>query len=327
MSIEGGSTIIGIESSQTKIRVDQPDILNKEGKYILGHINREVKDSSGQWVKIKGDPIDHFPNIKVNKGSLFGDFLETSFKSSTVRILRGAGKLAIPIAISLDAYTIYSAYKEDGNKIGSGTTRAIGSSLGGWGGAIAGAMIGAAVGGPIGAVIGGIIGGIIGSGLGEVIAQPVANFLGNAANSVGNFFGNTSKKFSNFTSNATKKFREIKSGMRRTFTTAAKSLSNISRKFTNSTAVVHNPRRSSNRITNSTKVFTIYGDTGNRRCNKTISKSRTNITISKLSSSSRSQSNYKCVTSNSSRSSKVSGSSKSSSGRYTATKSSKYKNR
>jgi len=325
VSIEGGSTIIGIESSQTKIRVDQPDILNKEGKYILGHINREVKDSSGQWVKIKGDPIDHFPNIKVNKGSLFGDFLETSFKSSTVRILRGAGKLAIPIAISLDAYTIYSAYKEDGNKIGSGTTRAIGSSLGGWGGAIAGAMIGAAVGGPIGAVIGGIIGGIIGSGLGEAIAQPVANFLGNAAKSVGNFFENTSKKFSNFTSNVTKKFGEIKSGMRRTFTTAAKSLSNISRKFTNSTAVVHNMWRSSAKGTNSTKVFTIYGNTGNKRCNKGILKSRTNISASKTSSSSRLQSNYKCTRSNSSRPNKVSGSS--TSGRSSTTKSSRSRRR
>jgi len=316
-----GSALIGIETTKFKIHLDQPHGF-ENGNIILGHINHEIRDESGNWLR---STYDHHPRFIIRKGSLCYEIMDKSKKPLTRSILRGAGKLAIPIAISLDAYTIYSAYKEDGNKVGPGTTQAIGSSLGGWGGAIAGAMIGAAVGGPIGAVIGGIVGGIIGSGLGEVIAQPVANFLGNAAKSVGNFFENASKKFSNFTSNATKKFGEIKSGMRRTFTTAAKSLSNISRKFTNSTTVVHNTWRSYSKGTNSTKVFAIYGHTGNKSCNKTISKSKTNISTSKSSSSSRSQSNYKCTTSNSSKPSKVSGSS--TSGRSSTTKSSRSRRR
>ena len=315
-----GSTLFGIRTPKLEMRFDQPHYVDRG--IILGHINLKTADNFGN---LKTTKFDHFPRIVMEKGSIGYEIISKSIKPSTRSILRGAGKLAIPIAISLDAYTIYSAYKEDGNKVGPGTTRAIGSSLGGWGGAIAGAMIGAAVGGPIGAVIGGIIGGIIGSGLGEAIAPPVANFLGNAAKSVGNFFENASKKFSNFTSNVTKKFGEIKSGMRRTFTTAAKSLSNISRKFTNSTAVVHNMWRSSAKGTNSTKVFTIYGNTGNKRCNKGILKSRTNISASKTSSSSRLQSNYKCTRSNSSRPNKVSGSS--TSGRSSTTKSSRSRRR
>lgn len=88
---------------------------------------------------------------------------------SVGRVAEGFGKVARPVGIAVDAWSLRSAYKADGGEIGTNTKRTAsgiaGSVAGGAGGAWAGATAGAAIGSivpGVGTVIGGIVGGIIG---------------------------------------------------------------------------------------------------------------------------------------------------------------------
>ena len=88
------------------------------------------------------------------------------------RVSRGAralGRVAGPVGLAADAYSIGSAYQADGGQFGANTTVAVAGSAGGWAGGAAGAWGGAqagaavgALGGPIGAAVGGVVGGLIG---------------------------------------------------------------------------------------------------------------------------------------------------------------------
>jgi WXG100 family type VII secretion target len=100
------------------------------------------------------------------------------------RLLEGARRIALPVAIGVDVFRLGSAFHSDGNTIGSETKQTIGSVAGGWGGALGGAKLGAmggaaigsifpgpgtVVGGVVGGLVGGIAGGIGGSWIGEQI--------------------------------------------------------------------------------------------------------------------------------------------------------------
>jgi hypothetical protein len=82
------------------------------------------------------------------------------------QFLEGAGKIAKPVGIVLDAIQIGSAYQADGGKIGVNTGRAVSgvaaSAAGAWGGASAGAAIGTMIFPGVGTVIGGVVGGVLG---------------------------------------------------------------------------------------------------------------------------------------------------------------------
>lgn len=111
------------------------------------------------------------------------------------RLARGAGemlenfgKVARPVGIALDVYSIGDAYRADGNTIGENTQRTasgiVGSAALGAGGAWAGAAVGAAVGSAvplvgtaIGAVVGGIIGGISGGIGGDFAGKSLFNWF------------------------------------------------------------------------------------------------------------------------------------------------------
>jgi hypothetical protein len=107
---------------------------------------------------------------------------------TTGRVLENVGKVARPIGIALDIYSVGSAYRADGNTIGTNTQRTVsgitGSVAAGAGGAWAGAAAGAAIGSivpgvgtAIGGAIGGIIGGIAGGWGGDVAGKAVFDWF------------------------------------------------------------------------------------------------------------------------------------------------------
>jgi len=93
--------------------------------------------------------------------------------SKVSRGARAIGRVAAPLGIAADGYSISTAYRQDGGKVGVNTAAAVAGSAGGWvggaagawGGVQAGATIGA-LGGPVGSAVGGVVGGIIGGVLG-----------------------------------------------------------------------------------------------------------------------------------------------------------------
>ena len=82
------------------------------------------------------------------------------------QLLGKAGRIVRPVGIVLDSINVAQAFREDGNRIGVNTGRAVsglaGGAAGAWGGAAAGAAIGTALFPGVGTVVGGIIGGICG---------------------------------------------------------------------------------------------------------------------------------------------------------------------
>jgi hypothetical protein len=144
------------------------------GSRSLAHFQDKTILADGTRVS---NALDHWPGFQFPKGSTGSKTLQAMGKaaeSSTFRAAaRGVGRVAIVAAVALDAYFIYNAYKQDGNRIGANTAVAVGASAGGWIGAAAGAVIGQAL-IPIpvvGAVIGAAAGAFIGSMAGEAVAK------------------------------------------------------------------------------------------------------------------------------------------------------------
>lgn len=99
-------------------------------------------------------------------------------------LARGAGKLALPLSIGMDALSIVTA------KPGQERNRSIGGAVGGWGGFAAGAAGGAAIGSVIpglGTAVGGLIGGIIGS----IGGGAVGEWIGSKGEDIARWFDST----------------------------------------------------------------------------------------------------------------------------------------
>lgn len=89
--------------------------------------------------------------------------------------VRGVSRVAAPVGIALDGYSLYDAYRQDGG-FGENFGSTAGSVAGGWGGAAGGAAVGAAIGSVVpgvGTVVGGIVGGIIGGFGGSLLGEEV----------------------------------------------------------------------------------------------------------------------------------------------------------
>jgi len=91
-------------------------------------------------------------------------------------VLENVGKVARPVGLALDVYSVGASYRADGNSFGENTQRTVtgiaGSAAGAWGGAVAGAAIGSAVpvvGTAVGGIVGGIVGGLAGDQAGKGI--------------------------------------------------------------------------------------------------------------------------------------------------------------
>ncbi len=103
-------------------------------------------------------------------------FMESTPALKTTGKVVGRGFIVVGIAI--DAFSIASAYNEEG-EFGDKTQQATGSAIGGAAGAWAGAEIGAVIGTAIcpgvgtvvGGIVGGVIGGIVGSGAGAKLVD------------------------------------------------------------------------------------------------------------------------------------------------------------
>ena len=86
------------------------------------------------------------------------------------RAARAFGRVAAPVGLAADAYSIGSAIQADGGTFGRNATIATAGTVGGWAGAAAGgwggAQVGAAVGavgGPAGVAVGAVVGGLVGA--------------------------------------------------------------------------------------------------------------------------------------------------------------------
>jgi hypothetical protein len=107
------------------------------------------------------------------------------------RAAHAIGRVAVPIGIAADVYSIGSGIAADGGTFGRNATVATASAAGGWGGAAAGGwagvqlgtLAGAAIGGPIGAPIGAVVGGLIGAIGGGLFGGWGAGRLASAATS------------------------------------------------------------------------------------------------------------------------------------------------
>ena len=117
-------------------------------------------------------------SIQSNQSVANANKFLVSNADQVAKVGKVVGRGAIVVGIAMDAYSIGSAYAEEG-EFGDKTQQATGSAIGGAAGAWAGAEIGALIGTAIcpgvgtvsGGVIGGIAGGIIGSGAGAKIVD------------------------------------------------------------------------------------------------------------------------------------------------------------
>ena len=99
--------------------------------------------------------------------------------STSIKLLRGASRVARPLAVVTDTLALKSAYDQDGG-FGDNFQETAGSVAGGWGGAAGGAMLGAAIGSVVpgvgtlaGGIVGGMVGGFVGSSTGSAIVRGV----------------------------------------------------------------------------------------------------------------------------------------------------------
>lgn len=156
-----------------------PSTWNERVKLLGGYkdsttyIGTRGANASGQTRKLIAPKVSS-QSKTVSKIPQVAKVLGESKAASVV--LRGASKVAAPVAIALDTWRLGDAYKKDG--FGKEFRKTAGSVAGGWGGAAAGAAGGAAIGSVVpvvgtaaGAVVGGVIGGIAGSEFGDDIEQ------------------------------------------------------------------------------------------------------------------------------------------------------------
>ena len=109
---------------------------------------------------------------------------EAARVSTLAKAAEEVGKIATPLAVAADAYSIYGAYKQDGNRIGSHTVDQAGSAAGGWAGAAVGMDVGAEAGAAVGAAFGGVgavPGAVIGGAVGAVVGGVAGSGAGTAA--------------------------------------------------------------------------------------------------------------------------------------------------
>lgn len=118
-------------------------------------------------------------SIQSQKGIANANRFLVSNADNLAKVGKVVGRGAVVVGIVLDAYSIGTAYQEEG-EFGDKTQQATGSALGGAAGAWAGAEIGATIGvigGPVGVLVGGIVGGIIGGVIGSGAGSKFVDWL------------------------------------------------------------------------------------------------------------------------------------------------------
>ncbi|WP_455075358.1 PAAR-like protein [Prevotella fusca] len=146
---------------------------SKAGGFISSVRSKTANSKFVKWIENTSSKAG-IPNSKA--ATKANDFLwKTSQAIDDMPVLKTTGKVvgkgAIVVGIAIDAYSIYSAYNEEGefgDKTQQATGSAIGGAAGGWAGAELGAIIGTAICPGVGTLIGGVLGGIAGGILGSM---------------------------------------------------------------------------------------------------------------------------------------------------------------
>lgn len=118
-------------------------------------------------------------SIQSNQSVANANKFLVSNADQVAKVGKVVGRGAIVVGIAMDAYSIGSAYAEEG-EFGDKTQQATGSAIGGAAGAWAGAELGAAIGvigGPVGVVVGGVIGGVVGGIIGSGVGSKIMDWL------------------------------------------------------------------------------------------------------------------------------------------------------
>jgi hypothetical protein len=124
------------------------------------------------------DSLGHLdPHIPISSGAL-------KAAGKAARVIEGAGKIALPVAIAVDTVRLGVAVYED-KGIGRNTEVTAGSVAGGWAGAAGGAWAGAEGGALLGAAIGSVVP-VLGTAAGAAIGGLAGGLIGAIA---GGFFG------------------------------------------------------------------------------------------------------------------------------------------
>jgi hypothetical protein len=150
-----------------------PEVATKRaGEQATKRVEKELADlHTSTVVKQTEGAAKNLANAERSGGRV----LEVAGEAGS-KALRGLGKIAVPLALTVDAIDLGSSIKADADRSDGShieTKKAVGRIGGGWGGAAAGAVAGQLL-IPIpvvGAVVGGIAGGIGGSMFGEWAAK------------------------------------------------------------------------------------------------------------------------------------------------------------
>ena len=129
--------------------------------------------------------------------------------------LRRASRLAVPVAIGLDAYAIGRSYRADGGRIGTQTKETLfsvggswaGAAAGGVAGAKAGAVVGTFIGGPVGTAVGGVVGGVAGAAGGAIAGSSIGKSI------YGWFFGRRQSKTQSFSRRTSTRTNSLSRGV------------------------------------------------------------------------------------------------------------------
>ena len=153
---------------------------------------------AGEWVLRSDAPHSGAPTYHVNSNPRVTGVRdphtpipEGTYRSigTAARVLEGVDKIAMPVAIGIDAARLGAAFHEDGNRIGTKTEQTAGSVAGGWAGAVAGAAGGAEGGAWIGGGIGAFFGGV-GAAPGAAVGGVIGGIAGGIAGAIGgSWFG------------------------------------------------------------------------------------------------------------------------------------------
>jgi hypothetical protein len=173
-SVQGGTRkvdVVGTRAAADPRMNERIEVESKVGRTSLG--GPASKPATPQY-EVAKDAARLQANRAARQGGLALE-AEGATLARGGKVLAGVGRVARPVGLVLDAVEVGSAFKADGNRIGTHTGRAAsglaGGALGGWGGASAGAMIGTAIFPGVGTVVGGVLGGIGGALGGDKLAR------------------------------------------------------------------------------------------------------------------------------------------------------------
>lgn len=139
------------------------DAVQKGVKNTTNKVKTKVQTATAKTKTVAGRAVQ-----KAKVGGRYTRFIANT--KVAPKLIKGASRYAVPLAIAFEAGKCYKAFDEGAVKGGKQIAKSTCSLAGGWAGAKMGAALGSFA-GPVGTVIGGVAGGILGYCLGEKLCS------------------------------------------------------------------------------------------------------------------------------------------------------------